>query len=269
MSQSKKQQRGNAGDISTRSSHGTYRAQSSITGKYKSHSKLTGQSSSSTYIAQAAASLVDRSKIIEVETINIDALPKRPFYHFVKRVFDVVSCGAALILLSPLILLAAGIVKLDSSGPVFYSQERLGKNGKPFMLYKFRSMRVDAEAEGAQWASDNDPRVTRVGAILRKSRFDEIPQFWNVVKGDMSLIGPRPERAVFYHEFEKYIHGFHQRLLVKPGITGLAQVSGGYDLKPAEKILYDIDYIKNQSVMMDLTVIIKTFGVLFSHKGAR
>lgn len=104
---------------------------------------------------------------------------------------------------------------------------------------------------------------------MRKTRLDEIPQFWNVVKGDMSLIGPRPERAVFYHEFEKYIHGFSQRLLVKPGITGLAQVSGGYDLKPAEKIVYDIEYIKKQSISMDLMIVFKTFGVLFSHDGAR
>ena len=134
---------------------------------------------------------------------------------------------------------------------------------------QLRGYQTHAEANGAQWASDHDPRVTRVGAFLRKSRLDEIPQFWNVVKGDMSLIGPRPEREVFYKEFEKYIHGFSQRLAVKPGITGLAQVSGGYDLKPAEKIIFDIEYIKNQSFAMDIDVILKTFGVLFTHEGAR
>lgn len=197
------------------------------------------------------------------------SLPSRPIYHFVKRLFDVTSCGLALVILSPAILVIAAIVKLDSPGPVFFCQERLGKDGKPFQLIKFRSMRVNAEADGAQWASNNDPRVTRVGSLMRKTRLDEIPQFWNVVKGDMSLIGPRPERAVFYHEFEKYIHGFSQRLLVKPGITGLAQVSGGYDLKPAEKIVYDIEYIKKQSISMDLMIVFKTFGVLFSHDGAR
>ncbi len=137
------------------------------------------------------------------------------------------------------------------------------------MLYKFRSMRENAEASGAQWAADDDPRVTRVGKFIRKTRMDELPQFWNVVKGDMSLVGPRPERAVFYEQFERYIHGFKQRLLVLPGITGLAQVSGGYDLGPAEKIVYDIEYIKHQGVVMDVKVIARTFGVLISHDGAR
>lgn len=255
--------------IDARSSRGTYRAQSSNTSGTKLSQKLSERSSSGTYIAQATASLVDKTKVIEVERIDVSALPKRRFYHFVKRLFDIASCGAALILLSPVMLVIAAAVKLNSPGPVFYSQERLGKDGKPFMLHKFRSMRVDAEANGAQWASDHDPRVTRVGAFLRKTRLDEIPQFWNVVKGDMSLIGPRPEREVFYKEFEKYIHGFSQRLTVKPGITGLAQVSGGYDLKPAEKIIFDIEYIKNQSFAMDINVIFKTFGVLFTHEGAR
>lgn len=227
------------------------------------------RSSQGTYLAQSVAALVDRAHVVEVERIDVDKLPKKHVYHAVKRAFDILSCGTALVVLSPVVLLTAAAVKLDSQGPAFFSQERLGKDGKPFMLHKFRSMRVDAEAEGAQWASDEDPRVTRVGKFLRKSRLDEVPQFWNVVKGDMSLVGPRPERAVFYDEFEKYIHGFSQRLLVTPGITGLAQVSGGYDLKPAEKVVYDIEYIKSQSIVMDLKVILRTFGVLANHKGAR
>ncbi len=269
ISESNSESLNQSSKIDVRSSRGTYRAQSSNVSGAKLSQKLSERSSSGTYIAQATASLVDKTRVIEVERIDVSALPKRRFYHFVKRLFDIASCGAALILLSPVMLVIAAAVKLNSPGPVFYSQERLGKDGKPFMLYKFRSMRIDAEANGAQWASDHDPRVTRVGAFLRKSRLDEIPQFWNVVKGDMSLIGPRPEREVFYKEFEKYIHGFSQRLAVKPGITGLAQVSGGYDLKPAEKIIFDIEYIKNQSFAMDIDVILKTFGVLFTHEGAR
>jgi len=227
------------------------------------------RSSRGTYIAQSVASLIDRTQVIEVETINLAELPKKPLYRFAKRVFDIASCGIALIILLPLMLVLGIVIKLDSSGPVIYRQERLGKGGAPFMLYKFRSMRENAEASGAQWAADDDPRVTRVGKFIRKTRMDELPQFWNVVKGDMSLVGPRPERAVFYEQFERYIHGFKQRLLVLPGITGLAQVSGGYDLGPAEKIVYDIEYIKHQGVVMDVKVIARTFGVLISHDGAR
>ena len=137
------------------------------------------------------------------------------------------------------------------------------------MVTKFRSMRLDAEAAGAQWAQGSDPRVTKVGRVLRRTRLDELPQFWSVVKGDMSLIGPRPEREVFYKEFEKYIHGFSQRMMVKPGISGYAQVNGGYDLIPEEKILFDLAYIKNRSVKMDWAIIMKTLAVLFNHQGAR
>ena len=213
--------------------------------------------------------LVDTSKVIELEQIDFDALPKKPVYHFIKRVFDIVSCSAALVICAIPMGIIAIMVKRDSPGPVFYRQERLGYMGKPIVVTKFRSMQVDAEATGAQWAQGNDPRVTKVGAFLRRSRLDEIPQFWAVVKGDMSLIGPRPEREVFYREFEKHIHGFSQRMLCKPGITGLAQVNGGYNLLPEEKILYDFEYIKNCCISMDLRIIWKTFTVLFNHKGAR
>lgn len=227
------------------------------------------RSSRGTYLAQSAASLIDRTQVIEVETIDPTEIPRKPFYHFAKRVFDIASCGIALIILFPIMLVVGIVIKLDSPGPVIYRQERLGKGGVPFMLYKFRSMYENAEAGGAQWAVDNDSRATRVGRFIRKTRLDELPQFWNVVKGDMSLVGPRPERAVFYEQFERYIHGFKQRLLVSPGITGLAQVSGGYDLGPAEKIVYDIEYIKHQGIGMDIKIIARTFGVLVSHDGAR
>lgn len=212
--------------------------------------------------------LVDTDRVIEVERIDPTALPDRRGYLFVKRVADVTLSLAALAVLAVPMAVIALAVKLDSPGPVFYRQERLGKNGKPFQLVKFRSMRTDAEKAGAQWSKEHDPRVTRMGHFMRACRLDELPQFWGVVRGDLSLVGPRPERAVFYDAFEKYVPGFKQRLMVTPGITGLAQVNGGYDLKPAEKIQYDVEYIKHQSLGMDMAILLKTvMTVLLGTRG--
>ena len=212
--------------------------------------------------------LVDTSRVITVETLNLTILEDRRFYFFGKRFLDIVLSTLALVVCSIPMVIVALAVKLDSPGPIFYKQERLGLNGKKFYLVKFRSMKVDAEIQGAKWAQRNDPRVTRVGKIIRAFRLDELPQLWQVLTGDMALVGPRPEREIFYDEFEKYIHGFRQRLLVKPGITGLAQVSGGYELKPAEKIVYDIEYIKKMSVFFDIKVLLKTVVVvLLGHQG--
>ena len=191
------------------------------------------------------------------------------FYRFVKRAFDVLSCGAALVVLSPVMLYCAVRIKSESEGPVFYAQRRVGKDGRVFKIYKFRSMYTDAEARGAQWAQDHDPRVTPFGAFMRKTRLDEIPQFWNVVKGDMSLIGPRPERPGFCDEFEKRIHGWHYRTLVRPGISGLAQVTGGYDLLPKEKVIFDFRYIETRSLALDLVLMLRTLGVVSTGDGAR
>ena len=161
-------------------------------------------------------------------------------------------------------------IKVSSPGPVIYKQERLGLNGKKFNILKFRSMYIDAEKNGARWSEgDNDERITPVGRILRKYRLDELPQFFCILNGTMTLVGPRPERECFYHEFEKHVHGFSERLKVKPGLTGLAQVSGGYDLSPREKIVYDIEYIKKRSVLVDLEIMFKTVGIVFSHDGAK
>ncbi len=190
-------------------------------------------------------------------------------YLFLKRSFDIVASFIGMLLLALPMAVIAVIIKLDSPGTVLYKQERLGKNGKPFNVLKFRSMRMDAEKGGAQWASNDDPRVTRVGNFLRKCRLDELPQLWCIFVGDMSIVGPRPERKVFYDEFAKYIDGFEQRLLVEPGLTGLAQVRGGYDLEPEEKIVYDVEYIENRSVKMDLKIMFETVAVIFSHDGAR
>ncbi|MFT0848760.1 sugar transferase [Actinomycetaceae bacterium L2_0104] len=204
-----------------------------------------------------------------VERVHFEALPSKVFFRATKRVGDFLFSLLALIVLAIPSVVIAILIKLDSEGPVLFRQERIGMGGRPFMLVKFRSMRVDAEAGGAQWASANDERVTRVGHFLRRSRLDEIPQFINVLRGEMSLIGPRPERLVFYQEFERYIPGFSQRLYIRPGISGLAQVNGGYDLAPQEKIVYDIEYIKRRSALLDFLIVLKTLGVLFSHVGAR
>lgn len=197
-------------------------------------------------------------------------VPKRkPVYSFIKRAFDIaVSFTAGVLLLIPLGIIAV-LIRLDSEGPALYKQERLGKNGKAFYMYKFRSMRIDAEKNGPKWADQNDDRCTRLGKFLRKCRLDELPQLWNIFLGHMSIVGPRPERPFFYDEFETYIHGFRHRLAVQPGLTGLAQVNGGYDLDPEEKIVYDMRYIKERSLWMDLKIMFKTVALLFSHEGAR
>lgn len=201
-----------------------------------------------------------------IESVSV---ADRPGYFALKRCFDIVfSLFAGLLLALPMLIIAL-VIRLDSEGPAIYKQERLGKDGKEFMMYKFRSMQLDAEANGPQWAEESDERCTKVGRILRKTRLDELPQLWNIFIGDMSFVGPRPERAYFYEQFETYIHGFRHRLAVKPGLTGLAQINGGYDLKPEEKILYDMEYIKTMSPLMDLKCIIKTVKLVFTHQGAR
>lgn len=174
-------------------------------------------------------------------------LDAKPVYSFFKRFFDIVlSLFALIVLLIPMLIIAV-IVKLTSPGSVLYKQERLGKDGVSFEIIKFRSMYADAENNGAQWSDgENDERITPFGKFLRRTRMDELPQFAQILTGKMSLVGPRPERECFYEKFETYIHGFSERLKVKPGLTGLAQVSGGYDLRPEEKVVYDIEYIKKR-----------------------
>lgn len=190
-------------------------------------------------------------------------------YAFVKRLADIaVAVLVAVLGILPMAVIAL-CIKLDSKGPVIFKQERLGKDGKSFTMYKFRSMYTDAEADGPRWADRDDDRCTKVGCFLRKTRLDELPQFWNILKGEMSLVGPRPERAYFYDEFETYIHGFRNRLVVRPGLTGWAQVSGGYDLLPEEKIVYDMEYIANMSIRMDLRCAVRTVRLVFTHEGAR
>lgn len=200
---------------------------------------------------------------------RLGKLRRRPFYAFFKRCFDFCMALIALVIcLIPMLIISLAIA-IDSRGGVIYAQRRVGRGGKEFTLLKFRSMVADAERDGAVWAAENDDRATRVGRFLRKTRLDELPQLFNILAGHMSIVGPRPERACFYETFSHYIDGFEQRYLVTPGLTGWAQVNGGYDLKAEEKIVYDLDYIERRSVRMDILCILRTVSVLFTHEGAR
>lgn len=196
-------------------------------------------------------------------TEELPALAKKPIYEFVKRLFDIMMSFAALIILAIPMAVIALVIVLESPGNPIYAQTRLGKGEKPFTIYKFRSMPVDAEADGLRWADSNDDRVTGIGKVLRETRLDELPQLWNILIGEMSFVGPRPERPEFYAVFDTYIIGFRQRMVVKPGLTGLAQVTGGYELLPEEKIRYDLDYIIRRSMILDIQCILRTFGVVF------
>jgi sugar transferase (PEP-CTERM system associated) len=192
---------------------------------------------------------------------------------FFKRLLDVFGASFGLVLASPLMLLAAIAVKLTSTGPVIYSQERVGAYGLHFLMHKFRSMRIDAEADGLpQFAAEDDPRVTLVGKFLRKTRVDELPQLWNVLRGEMSLVGPRPERPAFVEQFEQRIPFFRQRLFVKPGVTGHAQVRCRYSSAledHQEKLEHDLFYIKNVSVLFDISILIDTVKVVLLRIGSR
>ncbi len=192
---------------------------------------------------------------------------------FLKDVFDYALSFLLLVVLSPLFLGIALVVKLTSPGPVFYKQARVGKGGKFFTIYKFRSMKVDAEnISGPTWAKENDPRLTPIGGFLRKSHLDELPQLINVLKGDMSIIGPRPERPYFVGQLKNEIPGYLNRLDVKPGITGLAQVRNRYDetiRDVKKKIRYDLLYIRKMCLLLDLKVAVWTLAVMITGKGAR
>ena len=192
---------------------------------------------------------------------------------FTKRVLGMIISLCGIIATLPISLFAALCIKLESHGPIFYSQVRCGEKGKLFTLYKFRSMTADAEKEtGAVWAEDNDPRITKVGRIIRKLRIDEIPQMWNVLRGDMSFVGPRPERPEFVGELKELIPFYEERMHVKPGITGWAQVCREYGASiedALEKLQYDLYYIKNMNFLFDLKIMIATAKIILLKRGAR
>lgn len=210
-----------------------------------------------------------------VSYVDQSRVSGRPFYHGLKRIFDFLASAVALILLSPLFLILAIKIKGEDGGPVFYSQIRIGKDEKPFRIYKFRSMVVNAEkmkkdllekneVEGAMFKIHDDPRITKVGKFIRAHSLDELPQLWNVLIGNMSLVGPRPplpKEVEMYSDYDK------QRLLVKPGCSGLWQATSRNAADFAEMVQLDIEYINRSSVFFDLWIVFKTIGVIFHPNG--
>ena len=189
-----------------------------------------------------------------------------------RRTADIALSLAMLVLTLPLMLAAALAIACESRGPVLYRQERVGLHGRVFTLLKFRSMRRDAEARGPVWAAQRDPRVTRVGAFIRLTRIDELPQLFNVLRGEMSLIGPRPERPHFVAQLEQALPFYRDRLLAKPGLTGWAQVNYPYGASVEDahaKLSYDLYYIKNRSPLLDLMILLATVRVVLFQRGAR
>jgi len=200
-------------------------------------------------------------------------LYRRPYPRFAKRTFDIAWAGIALILVLPLLPVIALLVRATTPGPVLFRQTRIGEGGKLFQILKFRTMVQDAERDGrALWAEENDARVTTVGRVLRTSRLDELPQLWNVLRGDMSIVGPRPERPEFLSVLAEAVPHWTRRHLVKPGITGWAQVRLGYTSDPVaavDKLSYDLYYLKHRSLVLDLVIAVKTAGILLSGSGAK
>lgn len=215
--------------------------------------------------------------------------PPAIYTRTMQRGVDVIIATAGLVFLVLLLPLLALLIKLDSSGPVFFGQDRIGHNrrrrsapmandrrnaltpGRPFKVWKLRTMGTDAERNGPQWAAKNDLRVTRVGRVLRKTRLDEVPQFWNVLRGEMSVVGPRPERLVFINQLEPNVPRYRDRLLVRPGITGLAQVINGYDTdmdSVRRKVELDRQYVRKIGLATDLNILLKTVSVVLKGSGA-
>jgi sugar transferase (PEP-CTERM system associated) len=220
----------------------------------------------------------------ETRTVDLDALkPSWLFYsdgfrcglvdEFLKRTFDILVSSLLLVLTLPLLVVTACLIKLESPGPILYRQERVGLHGRIFTILKFRSMRTDAETDGRpRWAAEDDPRVTRVGAIIRKLRIDELPQILNVLRGDMSFVGPRPERPFFVAELFKAIPYYAERHWVRPGITGWAQINFPYGASTDDarrKLAYDLYYVKNRSVFLDGLILLQTARVILWNSGAR
>ncbi len=211
---------------------------------------------------------INPSWIIFSDGFNVSRVRK-----IAKRIMDLVCAIVGILLTLPFLPLIALAIKLDSPGPVFYRQERVGEREKNFFLYKFRTMRVDAESgTGAVWAKENDTRVTRLGAFFRKTRIDELPQFFNILCGEMSMVGPRPERPEFVSKLKEIIHYYSERHFVKPGVTGWAQVRYPYGASiedAMEKLRFDLYYIKNLSLTLDCMIILETIQVVIFRRGAR
>lgn len=203
--------------------------------------------------------------------IFAEGFKQRYVTRVIKRLFDVLLSSCGLVALLPLFLVVAILIKVDSPGPVLFRQIRVGLAGRPFLIWKFRSMQVDAEKSGARWAQVDDPRITRIGRWLRKNRIDELPQLINVLRGEMSLVGPRPERPMFVHDLRTVIPYYDIRHTVKPGVTGWAQVKFRYGASIEDshmKLQYDLFYVKNLSLFLDLNILFRTVSVVIFGKGA-
>ncbi|MDX7648994.1 sugar transferase [Aeromonas caviae] len=224
------------------------------------------------HIKQVSETLTGRVKIDHLHENQLGSLLPSPVYCVLKRGLDILAAVVAIPLLSPLMLVTAVLIKLESPGPVMFLQNRVGKGNKDFCIYKFRSMCKDSEKAGAQFAQAGDMRVTRVGKVIRKLRIDELPQFFNVLKGDMSLIGPRPEQRTFVDQFEREIPFYMYRHIVRPGISGWAQVVHGYAADADDtriKIEHDFYYIKHFSLWLDVLIVFKTIRTILTGFGAR
>ncbi len=213
---------------------------------------------------------VNHSLVSDIPLVELTKKPVLGWVRLVKKFFDFFFSLFLLILTFPVMILIAIIVKISSPGPVIYKQERVGEGEKIFWLYKFRTMVKNAEEEsGPVFALEDDPRITPVGRFLRKYRLDELPQLYNILKGEMSFVGPRPERPFFVERFKKTIPGYSERFKIKPGVTGLAQVSGTYTTSPQNKLKYDLIYLYNQSFFLDLKILFQTLKVVLSGRGSR
>lgn len=223
-------------------------------------------------VKQVVESMTGRIKINHMTENNLGSLLPSPVYMLVKHMCDLILVLLCLPFVLPIMLVTAIAIKMESEGPALFIQNRVGQGGREFRIYKFRSMGNDSEKHGAKMASNNDMRVTRVGKFIRKTRIDELPQFFNVLKGDMSLIGPRPEQKVFVDQFEEAIPFYNYRHIVKPGITGWAQVTQGYAGDTDEtrvKIEHDFYYIKHISFSLDVLIVFKTIKTMLTGFGAR
>lgn len=224
------------------------------------------------HMRQIQESLTGRVRIDHLSENQLGTLLPSPLYMLVKRLVDIIAVLITFPITLPIMIITAVAIKIDSPGPAFFIQERVGQGNRTFKIYKFRSMRVDSEKDGAKLAQSNDSRITRVGRFIRKTRLDEFPQFFNVLKGDMSLIGPRPEQRAFVDKFEKEIPFYIYRHVVKPGITGWAQVVHGYASDADDtriKIQHDFYYIKNFSFWLDVLVVFKTIKTILTGFGAK
>ncbi|MBK8553765.1 MAG: sugar transferase [Ignavibacteria bacterium] len=219
---------------------------------------------------EIVSGMAKTNQIYGVPLIEVMPDIMSPAGKLTKRLIDIVVSVFTLILLSPLFVLVSVLIKIDSKGPLLYKQVRVGRKGKEFIMYKYRSMVLNSEEYGPEWAGENDPRITKVGRLLRELYIDEIPQMINVLKNEMSLIGPRPERPYFVEQLKKEIPYYYKRLTVKPGITGWAQIKHKYDSSLEDvktKIQYDFYYIENMSLKLDFKIMINTVIVILLMKG--